>query len=173
MSTSRPFARVRSRLGRLRHGSRPPSDRDPMAQVKVRLDRQLSRLESHGRRLDSQRQQISEVRTTLKKSVGELRDRLTPVEKRDVIREVEHGRLSAQIGAVEQRLGRIEELLSESRLVGAEADAGEAIEVLEAVRSEHEQIRVRMQIISSYEERLRRVEASVIAMYDGDHRHQV
>ena len=173
MSSSRPIATLRSRLGRLRHGRAGTADPDPMVEVNGRLDRQLARLEAQGRRLDSQQQKIGELRTALNATKETLRDRLTPIEKRDAIREVEHGRLHAQVGAIEERLGRIEELLSSPRMAATEGADGEAVAVLAAVRREHEQIRVRMQIISSYEERLRRVETSVIALYQGDHRHPV
>ena len=36
------------------------------------------------------------------------------------------------------------------------------------MRREHDQARVRFQVISAYEERLRRLEAAVVEMYDGD-----
>jgi len=173
MPSSRPIAAVRSRLGRLRHGHPASAEPGPMEEANARLDRQLARLETQGRRLDSHQQKIGELRTALNAMNEALRDRLTPIEKRDAVREVEHVRLHSQVGAIEERLGRIEELLSYPRMAVSEGADGEAVEVLAAIRREHEQIRVRMQIISSYEERLRRVEASVIAMYQGDHRHQV
>ena len=45
--------------------------------------------------------------------------------------------------------------------------------LLEEVRTEHARIRARMQVVSAYEERLRRVEESVAELYEGDRRHPV
>jgi len=43
----------------------------------------------------------------------------------------------------------------------------EATDALGQIRREHEQIRIRMQIIASYEERLRRVDESLVSLYEG------
>ena len=45
--------------------------------------------------------------------------------------------------------------------------------LVDDVRTEHARIRARMQVISAYEERLRRVEESVAELYEGDPRHLV
>ena len=45
--------------------------------------------------------------------------------------------------------------------------------LLDEVRTEHARIRARMQVVSAYEERLRRVEESVTELFDGDRRHLV
>jgi hypothetical protein len=45
--------------------------------------------------------------------------------------------------------------------------------LLDDVRTEHARIRARMQVVSAYEERLRRVEESVTELFDGDRRHLV
>ena len=45
--------------------------------------------------------------------------------------------------------------------------------LLDEVRTEHARVRARMQVVSAYEERLRRVEESVAELFDGDRRHQV
>ena len=45
--------------------------------------------------------------------------------------------------------------------------------LLDEVRTEHARIRARMQVVSAYEERLRRVEESVAELYEGDRRHPV
>ncbi len=45
--------------------------------------------------------------------------------------------------------------------------------LLDEVRSEHARISALMQVVSSYEERLRRVEESVAEPYEGDRRHPV
>ena len=80
------------------------------------------------------------------------------------------------MGALEQRMGRIEELLGTGTFVADDAEQAEARSLVEEVRREHEQVRVRMQIISHYEERLRRLEATVAGLSDlteGEARHLV
>ena len=107
------------------------------------------------------------------KRLAELERRFEPFEKASNLRSLEHGRFSLQIGAVEERLGTVEQRLADGHLVADDASMTVARSIIDEVRREHEQIRVRMQIISSYEERLRRVEETAAQLYDGDARHQV
>jgi hypothetical protein len=91
---------------------------------------------------------------------------------------VERERRDAQFGTLEMRLADLEQHLDDSRagLGQAPLDDDQLREgrgLLEAVRSEHARIRARMQVVSAYEERLRRVEESVAELYDGDRRHPV
>ena len=174
-----PLAAVRARLARARGGAGDAED--PLTKIRARLDRQLARLRRHETRLDRQRQQLDALRVDLRRvesdqrlAVADLREQVVPLRRGDRLREVEYGRFMLQLGAAEERLGRLEQLASDPRLVeSTPAETGEAVRLLDEVRREHEQVRVRMQIISAYEERLRRVEAAVIELYAGDHRHQV
>ena len=126
------------------------------------------RLAKQRGQLDRQSAQIAE----LKSAVTALGKRLHPVEHASRHREVEHGGLAIQIGVVEGRIGLIEERLRGGEPVIAEEDEwAEARSLLELVRREHEQIRVRMQVIAQYEERLRRLEDAVVKSYQGDVRH--
>lgn len=90
----------------------------------------------------------------------------------------ERERRDAQFGTVEVRLADLEQRLEDARSasVGGAPDdeqlaAGRSL--LDEVRTEHARIRARMQVVSAYEERLRRVEESVAELYPGDTRHQV
>jgi len=149
-----PYRRARRAFGRWRRSVADPNN------LAAKVDKQRAQLER-------QSTQIAE----LKASVAALGKRLHPVEHASSHREVEHGGLAIQIGIVEERLGKIEEGLRGAEFVADDAERAEARSLVEAVRREHEQIRVRMQVIAQYEERLRRLEDAVVKTYDGDVRH--
>lgn len=148
------YRRTRRSLGRLRRRVADPDN------LRGKVDKQRSQLEQQGR-------QIAELKAT----VAALGKRMRPVELASSHRELEHGRAAIQVGICEERLGRIEERLRGELFVGDAAEHAEARSLVEAVRREHEQVRIRMQVIGQYEERLRRLEDAVVKMYDGDVRH--
>jgi hypothetical protein len=174
------YRRARRRLGKMRKtrmmvralGSRV------VAQGQ-RLDTQKTRIAAQSReqaRISKQLQEQTKQVERLAKAVSEMQElkaRLVPFDKASKLRELEHGRFSYQIGGIEQRLGALEQRLSDGTFVADDAATAEARSIIDEVRREHEQIRIRMQIVSAYEERLRRVETSVAELYDGDLRHQV
>jgi hypothetical protein len=121
------------------------------------------------RRLDKQAKQIRALQTAL----AAIEQRQRPMELSSNRRDVEHGRVTAQMGAFEERMGRLEELVGTGTFVADDAAMAEARSLVEAIRREHAQVRVRMQIVSHYEERLRRVEEALAELYDGDARHQM
>lgn len=176
-TTPSAISRVRRRLGRLRKTRMMVRDvRKRVDAQRAQADLQRKQLEAQSRqqtkllaRLDAQAKQVEAV----KKSVAVLTARLTPFEQAAALRELEHGRFGYQLGAVEERLGTLEQRITDGTFVTDDAGQAQARDLVEAVRREHAQIRVRMQIVSAYEERLRRVEATVVALYDGDHRHPV
>jgi hypothetical protein len=102
-----------------------------------------------------------------------MNERARPLEREARTRLVQHGRMSVQLGMVEQRLGRLEEQLSTGVLTGDDAAQAEARTIVDVVRREHEQVRVRLQLVSHYEERLRRVEAAIESIAEGDVRRVV
>lgn len=151
------YRRARRAFGRWRRLAADPNN------LAGRLDKQRSQLERQAREI-----------ADLKAKVETLRKRIHPVELASSHREVEHGNLAIQVGVWEERLGRLEERLRDERFAGGAGDLGDADEarsLVDAVRREHEQVRVRMQVIAQYEERLRRVESAVVELYDGDVRH--
>ena len=72
-------------------------------------------------------------------------------------------RISHQLRAVEQRLDA-----AAAGTDGAPTSPADPDGLLAEVRREHEQIRVRFQMMSRYEERLRRLEDAVVKLYGGD-----
>jgi chromosome segregation ATPase len=125
-----------------------------------RLDKHSITAERHARKIES-----------LERNVAAMKERSRPFEMSAKYREVEHGRMTVNLAAVEQRLGALEQHASDAPL--APGDGAEARSLLDAVRREHEQIRVRMQIIAQYEERLRRVEAAIEGLDEADVRRMV
>ncbi len=141
-------------------------------------------------RLDQQAKQITELKlavATMKPSVAQVKSagaetkstlaalakRLRTVELATLHREREHGNLTIQVGICEERLGRIEERLRDEHLTAGPAEEVEARRLIDEVRREHEQVRVRMQVIGQYEERLRRLEAAAVDLHGDDVRHPI
>jgi hypothetical protein len=148
------YRRTRRKLGRLRRQVVDPDN------LRGRLDKQA-------KQLDQQARQIADLKAT----VTALSKRFHPVALASSHRELEHGRAVIQVGVIEERLGRIEELLRGDRFTGDAEEHAEARSLVAEVRREHEQVRIRMQVIGQYEERLRRLEDAVVKMYHGDVRH--
>lgn len=169
---SRPstYRRTRRKIGRWR---RKLADPDNLTQRQRKMQA----------RLDQQAKQVAEVASLAgqtKSTVAELRSsfasfakRFRTVELATIHREREHGNLTIQVGICEERLGRIEEQLGEEHLSTNPDEEAEARSLLAEVRREHEQVRVRMQVIGQYEERLRRLEAAVVNCHGDDVRHPI
>ncbi len=168
--TASPVRRVRGWLGRTRAsvvGTRGLHAR--AARQASELTRLRERTAVVEKGLAAQRSTLEEQARRLK----ELQDRVSTLDRALTLRTVEHGRREIQFGTIEERLGAVEERLRDGRLVPLDASEAEARDLLEEVRAEHARLRARMQIVSGYEERLRRVEESVAELYDGDPRHLV
>ncbi|MDP9219789.1 MAG: hypothetical protein M3P23_04520 [Actinomycetota bacterium] len=146
---SQPSRTLRRSLGRVRRALFVPND------LRVRLDRQAKQIDA------------------LTKALTSVEQRLRTIELGSNTREVEHGRLRVQVGVFEERMGRLEQRLESGSFVADDASMAEARSLVDEVRHEHERARVRMQIVSHYEERLRRVEEALATLYDGDVRHPV
>lgn len=128
--------------------------------LRADLDGQKQRLGRHDQRLKALEARVKE----LARATGhDLREG----DRRDV-----------HVGTLEVRLADLEQRLADTRsgVTANPADddqlaAGRTL--LDEVRTEHARIRARMQVVSAYEERLRRVEESVAELFDGDRRHVV
>lgn len=115
------------------------------------------------------------------KRVKDLEAKVAYLERARTLEAVERERRDAQFGTLEVRLAELEQRLGDALPARPDADAAvvdgddlaAARRLVDEVRTEHERIRVRMQVVSAYEERLRRVEESVAKVYDGDPRHVV
>jgi chromosome segregation ATPase len=105
-----------------------------------------------------------------------ITEQLRPLTIASNHRDAEHELLTAQMGALQERMGEIEERLGTGTFVADDDERAEARSLVDEIRHEHQQIRVRMQIISHYEERLRRLEGTVSGLSDlteGEARHLV
>lgn len=105
------------------------------------------------------------------KEIRSLRAALKEVTSTSTHNDLEHSRVTVQMGVFEERMGRMEQMLDTGTFVADDAATAELRSLVDSVRQEHEQMRVRMQIVSHYEERLRRVEEGLSKLYDGDARH--
>ncbi len=126
-----------------------------------------ARVDAHQERLGRHDQRLKDLETRLK----EL-DRAT------VLDTTERERRDTQLGTVEARLADLEQRLDDAAFddTTTPPDAERLAagrDLLDEVRTEHARIRVRLQVVSGYEERLRRVEESVTQLFDGDLRHLV
>lgn len=159
-------------LDRLR---RPIGDlRRDVGEIRQRLDNQRARLEAAAKTNAQLRNQILKLQervSRLQDRVTELKRELGPVQHDQRQREVDYLRALQQLAALEQRVGRIEEQREPDQFTSDEPSLREARSLVDTVRREHDQVRVRFQIISAYEERMRRLEAAILDMYDGDVRH--
>ena len=131
----------------------------------------LSRLRT---RVDELKQQVARHDQRLKT----LEARVTELRRATALQTRERDNRDSQLGSIEVRLADLEQRLadtaSESTATPPDGDrlaAGR--ELLDEVRTEHARIRARMQVVSGYEERLRRVEESVAELFEGDRRHLV
>lgn len=114
-----------------------------------RLDRHRQRLHAHGLVLGNQRKRLNQ----LEKSVAGLRREL-----RQTNAAVE--RIIPQVAAQEHRI----ETLRERLTVAPSAQDGDAVEarrLIDEVQRQHARIRERLSGIAFYEERLRKLEATV------------
>jgi cell division septum initiation protein DivIVA len=116
-----------------------------------KLEDQVEQLRAQLRR---QRKAVRKLRTVDAARVRKLRDLRS-----------EFRRMSHQLAALEARVADAAEATSPAPTAVEPSNdpvAREARGVLEAVRREHERIRVRFRTITSYEERLRRLEEATL-----------
>jgi hypothetical protein len=107
---------------------------------------------------------VREIATRRARSVVEGTDkRVDRVEADLAVVRVDLERISHQLRAVEQRLDAAAAGTDDAPASPADPDG-----LLAEVRREHAQIRVRFQMMSRYEERLRRLEDAVVKLYGGD-----
>lgn len=143
---------------------------------RARLDRQRDRIDRASRQSEKLLAKMvnqTKVLERHQKSLTELRAALQPLEQIERLRDVDFSRALTQLGALEIRMGRIEERLENDTFTSDDESLSQARSLVDTVRREHDQVRVRLQVISSYEERLRRLESALIVLYDKDLRDPV
>jgi len=161
------FAPVRRRMSSQAPRLDAPAGR--RGNLRGRVDKQARATQKLRGRLERQSRRIDRLQA----SITEIRETLAPTLHGQRQREVDYLRAMQQLGALETRIGRIEEKLESDDLTSDDASLNEARSLVDTVRREHDQARVRFQIIAAYEERMRRLEAAIIDMYDGDVRHPI
>ncbi len=135
---------VRTRLRRqLRRSSGVDQLARRMAKTDAKVARQGERLTTLGERL---------------KRNKELLDEMKPVAYRvQSLYEI----LAAQVGAIEERLQDLTEKVEAGGYDATDSEKAETRSLIEAVRKEHQGIRVRFGAVTRYEERLRRLESAL------------
>jgi hypothetical protein len=96
----------------------------------------------------------------LEHRIGELERRMGAVERESGWSANELARLNPQVSAFEMRL---EQQSRPEVLTGGLEDLPEARNLVETIREEHSRVRARLALVSAYEERLRRLEARMLA----------
>jgi hypothetical protein len=115
-----------------------------LAKAEAKLARQDERLRRQSERLHRQRELIDTIRPLAKRA--------------QVVTEI----LGAQISAVEERLESLTQKVHTGGGPSATDDeTGAGRTLLDEVREEHRRIRVRFGVVTSYEERLRRLESAL------------
>jgi chromosome segregation ATPase len=107
------------------------------------------------RLLERSRQQGRAIRAaerSLTKLVSEVR-----------LLQQDYVRLAQQLASSETRIEWLAEKVEGGGFASTDPERAEARSLVEAIRREHEQIRVRFQVVTGYEERLGRVEKTVAA----------
>jgi predicted RNase H-like nuclease (RuvC/YqgF family) len=112
------------------------------------------RLEGVRQRLDRQRKALDGQRERIRKHER----RLDKVEATARLLVMDFARIEHQLSALEAKVERIGSERVPTPVTGDAREVAQARNVVELVQQEHEQIRARFQIITRYEERLRRVE---------------
>lgn len=162
---AKDLSAARAGLAKLeRAGAADPQVKKTQASLVKSVDQLKVRVTELTRRLDGMATPVASLTDRANKGDADLR-----------ARDVEFELRRAQLGTVETRLDRLEQGAGpvSTTETTEPTEATEAASLLADIRREHEQIRVRMQIITLYEERLRRVEESLMKLYDGDHRHRL
>ena len=97
---------------------------------------------------------------TLGQRLAEVERRLDAVERESAWSANELARLNPQVSSFETRL---EQQVRPEVLTGALEDLPEARNLVDVIREEHSRVRARLALVSAYEERLRRLEARMLA----------
>lgn len=110
------------------------------------------------RRLDRQKGAIDRHR----ERIGKHDRRIAKLEARTRLLSMDFARIELQLGALEAKVERLARD-RDAPIAGDSSDVARARQVVDVVQQEHQQIRARFQIITRYEERLRRVEDILLA----------
>jgi uncharacterized protein HemY len=108
--------------------------------------------------LDPLRSELHQGLRGLERRLDDLERRLDGVERQSAWSANELARLNPQVSET-----RLEQQARPEVLTGALEDLPEARKLVEVIREEHSRVRARLALVSAYEERLRRLEARMLA----------
>jgi chromosome segregation ATPase len=127
----------------LRRASRSAELARRLSEAEARLARQNERLTNQSTRLHRHRELIDEIKPTAWRAQTLM----------DI--------LGAQIAGIEERLQNLTDKVEPISYDPTDDELDEARNLLAEVREEHRRIRVRFGVVTSYEERVRRLEAAL------------
>jgi chromosome segregation ATPase len=97
----------------------------------------------------------------LQERVGRTKERVEDIKLTAYRAHSSYEILSAQVGAIEERLEDLAEKLGAGHFEADDAGRSAARSLVEEIREEHRRIRVRFGAVTQYEERLRRLESAL------------
>jgi len=124
-----------------RNALRRLAGRDQLAEIFERLDRQRGRLE----KLERSARQAG---------------------KDDELHEREINRIAHQLAALEAKVEDLRERLEPAPQVGSPDEVTTARSLVDEIRTEHQRVRVRLSAVTTYEERMRRIEEKLGLPHD-------
>jgi chromosome segregation ATPase len=128
---------------RLRRSSGVDELANRLAKTDARLTRQTERVTRLGDRLKRHKERLDELKPAAYRATSML--------------EI----LGAQVGALEERLQSLADKVELGNYDATDDEKAEARSLLEDIRDEHRRIRVKFGTMTSYEERVRRLESAL------------
>ena len=134
------------------------TNRTRIAELETRISQQRRLLSDVRQALRDQRGRLGRFRSKLD-TLSERLENLTGTVKQ---LRVGYARVDSQMNAVELRLASLESTDEEPRdAADGQPEAVTASRVLDEIRQEHSRVRTRFQVMTNYEERIRRLEAAL------------
>ncbi len=133
-----------------------------------RIKRGLGRRKATSEHVDTTDQDVlSQAERRAQKLIKPIRKRLDGHDAAIAGLRVDLEHVSYAVRALEHRVETLAEA-NDPPVIGSAAEVADARLVLDQVRSEHERIRVRLEMIGGFEERFRRMEEAVVTLHGGD-----
>ena len=135
--------------------------------VRRRLRRRLRRTTGYDvlvkrvAKLESAQAKQAEKLARLQERVGRTKERVEDIKMTAYRAHSSYEILSAQVGAIEERLQDLAEKLDTGQYEAGDEERSAARSLVDEIRDEHRRIRVRFGAVTQYEERLRRLESAL------------
>jgi chromosome segregation ATPase len=136
--------------------------------VRRRLRRRLRRTAGYDQlvkrvaKLESVQARQTEKLARLQERAGRTKERIEEIKLTAFRASSSYEVLSAQVGAIEERLQDLAGKLEAGRFDTDDEDTAAARGLVEEIREEHRRIRVRFGTMTQYEERIRRLESALV-----------